>query len=153
MADTAPASRPGFVVVTHGRLGEELLRVARYILGERLDRFRAVEVPFMGEMQPAPAGEHPFADRREKIRIALAAAASEVDQGGGVLILTDILGGTSSNVAQEVLTGRDGAVIAGVNLPMLLKAASLEATTVAEAADELVRRSRNAIQAPATRKA
>ncbi|MEW6500077.1 MAG: hypothetical protein AB1456_01175, partial [Thermodesulfobacteriota bacterium] len=136
MADTAPASRPGFVVVTHGRLGEELLRVARYILGERLDRFRAVEVPFMGEMQPAPAGERPFADRREKIRIALAAAASEVDQGGGVLILTDILGGTSSNVAQEVLTGRDGAVIAGVNLPMLLKAASLEATTVAEAADE-----------------
>lgn len=153
MADTAPASRPGFVVVTHGSLGMELLRVARYILGERLDNFRAVEVPFMGEMQPAPTGEHPFADRREKIRIALAAAASEVDQGGGVLILTDILGGTSSNVAQEVLTGRDGAVIAGVNLPMLLKAASLEATTVAAATDELVQRSRNAIQAPAIRKA
>jgi mannose/fructose-specific phosphotransferase system component IIA len=136
----------GFVLVTHGTLGEELLRVARYILGERLDRFRAVAVPFMGEMEPAPADKAPFADRRERIRAALTAAVAEVDRGCGVVILTDILGGTSSNVAQEVLLEKHGAVLAGVNLPMVLKAASLEAASVAAAADELVRRSRNAIR-------
>jgi len=112
----------GFVLVTHGTLGEELLRVARYILGERLDRFRAVAVPFMGEMEPAPADKAPFADRRERIRAALTAAVAEVDRGCGVVILTDILGGTSSNVAQEVLLEKHGAVLAGVNLPMVLKA-------------------------------
>ncbi len=136
----------GFVLVTHGTLGEELLRVARYILGERLDRFRAVAVPFMGEMEPAPADKAPFADRRERIRAALTAAVAEVDRGCGVVILTDILGGTSSNVAQEVLLEKHGAVLAGVNLPMVLKAASLEAASVAAAADELVRRSRKAIR-------
>lgn len=136
----------GFVIVTHGTLGEELLRVARYILDKRLDRFRAVTVPFMGEMQPAPADKAPFADRRERIRAALMATMAEVDQGCGVVILTDIPGGTSSNVAQEVVGEKHGAVLAGVNLPMVLKAASIEATSAAAAIDELARRSRNAIQ-------
>lgn len=147
MADAALA-RFGFVIVTHGALGGELLRVARYILGEPLANFRTVEVPFMAEMQPVPTGERPFGDRRERIRTALTAAAAEVDQGSGVLVLTDLLGGTSSNVAQEMIGRNKGAVVAGVNLPMLLKAAHLEAATVAAAVEELVQRSRNAIQSP-----
>lgn len=144
----APAATPslGFIIITHGRLGEELLRVARYIVGERLDAFRAVEVPFLGEMRPVPGGDQPFADRREQIRAALAAAVAEVDQGGGTVILTDIIGGTSSNVAQEVLSGKNGAIVSGVNLPMLLKAVSLTGQSATVAAAELVRRTRNAIQ-------
>ncbi|MEW6595098.1 MAG: PTS fructose transporter subunit IIA [Thermodesulfobacteriota bacterium] len=138
--------RIGFVIVTHGALGEELLRVARYILGKGLENFRTVAVPFMGELQPPPAGVAPFADRRERIRTLLAAAMAEVDQGNGVMLLTDLVGGTSSNVAQEMTGGNRGAVVAGVNLPMLLKAASLDTASVADAVADLVRRSRNAIQ-------
>ena len=142
----ADPGRIGVVVATHGKLGEELLRVTRYILGKELDTFRAVAIPFMDEMRPAPAGEHPFADRRERLRAALLTAVMAVDRGDGVLILTDLLGGTSSNVAQEVLVGRKGVVVAGVNLPMLLKAASLDRVPVAAAAEDLLQRSRNAIQ-------
>lgn len=143
---TETPCRIGFVIVTHGILGEELLRVTRYILGKELENFRAVEVPFMGEMQPAPTGGTPFADRRVRIRTLIAAAMTAVEHGNGVMILTDLIGGTSSNVAQEILAEKNGAVIAGVNLPMLLKAATLDTTSLAAAAADLVRRSRNAIQ-------
>lgn len=100
----------------------------------------------MGEITATPAPDKPFAERCERIKRELAAAIQQVDQGKGVLIFTDIIGGTSCNVAREVLNGQQGTIIAGVNLPMLLKAAHLDDLPPQAAADELVQRSRQAIQ-------
>lgn len=142
------SARPGFVIITHGDLGHELLRVARYIIGEPLVNFAAVKIPFMAEISPAPAGEAPFRERRHRILEELRRAAEQVEQGAGLVILSDLLGGTSFQVARELLRQRPGAVVAGVNLPMLLKAAQYRdqpEQTPAEVAAELTERSRQAI--------
>ena len=137
----------GFVIVTHGRLGEELRHVASYIMGGQLGEIAVVEVPFMGEIQQELQPDKPFADRRERIALLLAQAVTQVESGSGVIVFTDILGGTSFNVARQVMTGRQGAVVAGVNLPMLLKAASIRQLPVEQATAELVQRTRNAVVA------
>lgn len=142
------SAKPGFVIITHGDLGRELLRVASYIIGEPLANFAVVKTPFMGEITPAPAAAAPFHDRRCRILEELRQTAEQVDQGAGLLILTDLLGGTSFQVARELLRQRPGAVVAGVNLPMLLKAAQItgdSAITPAEIAADLTERSRQAI--------
>jgi len=156
MTKRCPVSQPegdtlgsglGFVVVTHGGFGEELLRVAQYIMGNKLDRVRAVRVPFQAELrEKADPGEPPtFADRQQFVRTAIAEVAAELDVGGGVVILTDIMGGTAFNCARQILDTRRMAIIAGVNLPMLLKIPSVLKLSCREAAAELARRSREAI--------
>jgi len=141
-------AKPGFVIITHGDLGRELLRVARYIIGEPLTNFAVVKTPFMGEITPVPAAAAPFRDRRHRILEELHRAAEQVDQGAGLVILSDLFGGTSFQIAQELLRQRPGAVVAGVNLPMLIKAAQLNGNstiTPAGIAADLTERSRQAI--------
>lgn len=140
----------GFIVVTHGRFGEELLTVAEYIMGHKLGNIRAVRVPFQGELekQGAHPSPTPFADRQQLVRQAIAGAVREVDSGGGAVILTDIMGGTAFNCARQLLqAGESGvrAIVAGINLPMLLKIPSVQELTASEAAVELTGRSRDAI--------
>lgn len=143
-------NEPGFVIVTHGRFGEELLVVAEYIMGRKLGSIRAVRAPFQGELArngaaPSPT---PFADRQQLVRQAIAEAMRQVDSGVGVVILADIMGGTAFNCARQLLQSRAdgaGAIVAGVNLPMLLKIPSVLGLSVAEAAAELAGRSRDAI--------
>jgi len=137
----------GFLIVTHGKMGQELLNVASYIMGQKLDGFQAVEVPFMGEITDSAILESqtPFQERREWLRRQIADAIDRVDSGAGVVILTDIIGGTSFNVASELLRQGQGVIISGVNLPMLLKAAYLKELSLEEATKELVERSRKAI--------
>ncbi len=137
----------GFLIVTHGKMGRELLNVASYIMGHRLDGFQSVEVPFMGEITDSAIldSQTPFLERRDWLRRQIADAIHQVDCGNGVIILTDIIGGTSFNVASELLRPGQGVIISGVNLPMLLKAAYLNDLTPEEAAKELVERSRKAI--------
>lgn len=94
----------GVVVATHGRLAEELLRTAEEVCG-KLDQCRAVSI--------GPAG-------MEDARALLAAAIREVDAGEGVLVLTDMFGGTPANLALTFLDERLE-VVTGVNLPMLMK--------------------------------
>ncbi|MFN7173438.1 MAG: PTS sugar transporter subunit IIA [Thermaurantiacus tibetensis] len=111
----------GLVLVTHGRIGAEFLAALEHIVGAQ-PQCRAITIDASDDM--------------EAKRAEIAAAAAEVDSGEGVILLTDTFGGTPSNLAISLL-GRDRLeVIAGVNLPMLIKLASVRKTKgVSEAAD------------------
>ena len=95
----------GVVIATHGRLAEEALACAQDILGP-LPRTRAVSISSALPLDAA--------------RASLASAIGEMDEGDGVLVLTDMLGGTPANLALGFLSDRVE-VIAGFNLPVLLK--------------------------------
>lgn len=99
----------GIVVVTHGQLATELVNAAETIVGE-LPQFTAVSI-----------GWH---EDTEDARAEIAQAIARVQQDDGVLILTDMFGGTPSNLAMTYLSDRVE-VITGVNLPMLIKLADL----------------------------
>ena len=100
----------GIVVVTHGQLATELVNAAETIVGD-LPRFAAVSIGWHEDTQ----------DAREEIEQAI----GRVRQDDGVLILTDMFGGTPSNLAMTFLTEGQVEVITGVNLPMLIKLANL----------------------------
>jgi PTS system mannose-specific IIA component len=120
----------GVVVVTHGQLATELLNAAEMIVGE-LPRFAAVSIGWHEDTQ----------DAREEISAAL----GRVQQGQGVLILTDMFGGTPSNLALTFLD-QNVEVISGVNLPMLIKLAGLSPqASLLDAAREMREHGRNAI--------
>ncbi len=137
----------GYLIVSHGEIGEALLRVARYILDAPLANFASVRVPFMSELPHLAAGgeQFPFAERQAWLRGEITAALKRVDGGRGVIILTDIVGGTAFGVARDLLRPGAGALIAGVNLPMVLKAAELSGNSLRAATTELMERSRRAI--------
>jgi PTS system mannose-specific IIA component len=121
----------GVVVVTHGQLATELLNAAETIVGD-LPRFTAVSIGWHEDTQ----------DAREEISAAIA----RVQQGQGVLILTDMFGGTPSNLAMTFLGQQDVEVLTGVNLPMLIKVAGLrEQDDLLAVAREMREHGRNAI--------
>ncbi len=97
----------GLVVATHGNLGNELLASAQMIIGP-VRNARAVSITQESSM--------------ESIRDAIAAAIAEVVKDGhGVIIVTDMFGGTPANVSMTFLEPQEVEVLTGVNLPMLLK--------------------------------
>ena len=96
----------GVVVVSHGRLADEFVAAAVHVLGPQ-EQMRAV-----------PIGPH---DDMEERRGDILDAVRDVDRGQGVVILTDMFGGTPSNLAISVIQQGAIEVIAGVNLPMLIK--------------------------------
>jgi PTS system mannose-specific IIA component len=100
----------GVVVVTHGQLATELLNAAEMIVGD-LPQFAAVSIGWHDEVN----------DAREDI----AQAIERVRGDEGVLLLTDMFGGTPSNLGLTFLEADRLEVITGVNLPMLIKLASL----------------------------
>ena len=102
----------GLVVVTHGRLAEEFLSAAEHVVGPQ-EQIRAVSIGPDDDM--------------EKRREDILAAAKDVDTGDGVIILTDMFGGTPSNLAIAVMEKANAEVVAGVNLPMLIKLATVRA--------------------------
>jgi mannose PTS system EIIA component len=102
----------GVVVVTHCHLAEELICAAQLVVGEDLKQFQAVSV------EPK--------DGTDKIREKIVSAIRRVDTGQGVLILTDMYGGTPSNISLSFLEEKKIEVITGVNLPMLLKLATYQ---------------------------
>jgi len=136
-----------FIIVTHGDIGGSLLAVAEYILGRKLDNFVAVKVPFMGELQHVIASscQSPFAERRQLIKEQIRKAKNQVDKGSGIIVLTDLFGGTGFSVASEFFTSDDGVIISGVNLPMLLKAAEIKQGSPVEVAGDLADRTRKAV--------
>jgi PTS system mannose-specific IIA component len=110
----------GLVLVTHGRLAAE---------------FRAALEHIMGPQRQIEAVAIDPADDIERRRQDIIDAVGRVDSGKGVAILTDMFGGTPSNLAISVMHAPNIEVIAGVNLPMLVKLAKVrEDTTLAEAA-------------------
>ena len=121
----------GVVVVTHGQLATELVNATETIVGD-LPRFAAVSIGWHEDTT----------DAREEI----AAAVARVDQGQGVLILTDMFGGTPCNLAMTFLAENNVEVITGVNVPMLIKLAGLhERSELLDAAREMREHGRNAI--------
>ena len=100
----------GLVLVTHGRLAEEFVAATEHVVGRQLNT-RAVCIGADDDMEV----------RRKDIL----AAISEVDDGHGVILLTDMFGGTPSNLAISVMDQARVEVVAGMNLPMLIKLASV----------------------------
>ncbi len=97
----------GIVVIAHGNLAQELVKVATFILEER-------DGVFPLDIDPAEPPEKIHDRIRETLRRA--------NQGQGVLILTDLFGGTPSNFGLVFLEEGKVEVVSGVNLPMLIKA-------------------------------
>ncbi len=135
MIDDTPAGQPstvfGVVVITHGQLATELVNAAEMIVGE-LSRFAAVSIGWHDDVEVA--------------REAIGRALARVDRGTGVLLLTDMFGGTPTNLALTYVEAGRCEVITGVNLPMLIKLASLQsAGDVLAAARAMREHGRNAI--------
>lgn len=111
----------GLVLVTHGRLAAEFVAAMEHVVGTQ-PQCMAVCIEAQDDM--------------EEKRAEIAAAAAAVDTGAGVILLTDMFGGTPSNLAISLLGRPNLEVIAGINLPMLIKLASVrKAKTVGEAVD------------------
>ena len=121
----------GVVVVTHGQLATELVNAAEMIVGD-LPQFTAVSIGWHDEVN----------DAREDIAQAIERVRGEE----GVLLLTDMFGGTPSNLGMTFLEKDRLEVITGVNLPMLIKlAGSRNATDLLGVAKEMREHGRNAI--------
>ena len=100
----------GLVLVTHGRLAEEFIAAAEHVVGPQ-PNVRAVSIGPDDDM--------------EQRRRDILGAVEAVDEGRGVIVLTDMFGGTPSNLAISIMDKNKVEVIAGINLPMLIKLASV----------------------------
>ena len=100
----------GIVIVTHRQLGDALIEAATFILGSKPAATVAVSVDLN--------------DNAEKSRRQIEKAIKKVQQAKGVLVLTDMFGGTPSNLSYSFLEEGRVEVISGVNLPILIKADS-----------------------------
>ena len=100
----------GMVLVTHGHLATEFRAALEHVVGPQ----RAIATVTIGPDDDMEA-------RRQEIVDAVA----RVDAGQGVVLLTDMFGGTPSNLAISVMAGSNVEVVAGINLPMLIKLASV----------------------------
>ena len=109
----------GMVLVTHGRLATEFRAALEHVVGPQ----KQVEtVTIMPE------------DDMEQRRKDIITAIQSVDGGSGVVLLTDMFGGTPSNLAISVMEGSRVDVVAGINLPMLIKLASVRDQSTLEQA-------------------
>jgi PTS system mannose-specific IIA component len=114
----------GVVVVTHGRLAVELVNAAEAIVGD------------MAHVQAVSIGWH---DDMEQARQEIGQAIARVATPAGTLVLTDMFGGTPSNLAVTFLVPDRVEVVTGVNLPMLLKLATLRRADTLREVARLVR--------------
>lgn len=115
----------GGVIVTHGQLANELVLAAEMIVGE-INHVTAVSIGWHDDVEVA----------REEIERAV----RQVDAGSGVLLLTDMFGGTPTNIAASYLGDAQVEVVTGVNLPMVIK---LAAQDKEETLPQLARRVRD----------
>ena len=98
----------GLVLVTHGRLADEFIHALEHVVGKQ----EKIEAICIGPD-----------DRMDVRRADIAAAVDRVNEGEGVMVLTDMFGGTPSNLAISLLEDGKVEVVAGLNLPMLVKLA------------------------------
>ena len=103
----------GMVLVTHGRLAEELIAALEHVVGPQ---------PNVTAVCIGPD------DDMEQRRAEILESVAKADEGDGVVLLTDMFGGTPSNLAISVMEKANVEVLAGVNLPMLIKLASVRKT-------------------------
>ncbi len=103
----------GLVLVTHGRLAEELTGALEHVVGPQTHIASVCIGPD---------------DDMERRRADIMESVAQVDDGDGVVLLTDMFGGTPSNLAISIMEKAKVEVIAGVNLPLLVKLASVRET-------------------------
>jgi PTS system mannose-specific IIA component len=103
----------GMVLVTHGRLAVEFVSALEHVVGPQ----RSICAVCIGPE-----------DDMEQRRREILDCVSKADDGAGVVVLTDMFGGTPSNLAISIMDKAKVEVIAGVNLPMLIKLASVRST-------------------------
>ena len=111
----------GLVLVTHGRLAEEFVAALEHVVGPQRQ---------IGTVSIGPDDD--MEQRRDEVQVKI----SEMDTGEGVILLTDMFGGTPSNIAISFLDEANVEVVAGVNLPMLIKLASVRVAGPLSAAAE-----------------
>jgi len=99
----------GILVVSHGRLAEALISSVQFLVGN-LKRVKGISI------WPR--------DRKEEVKDRIQKGIGEVDDGDGVVILTDVLGGTPTNLSLSFLEDEKVEVVTGVNIPMLLTLSS-----------------------------
>ncbi len=114
----------GIVIATHSQLGDALIDTAEFIIGKRPETTVSVSINLNENV--------------DKLRQKIVEGIKKVDQREGVLILTDMFGGTPSNLSYSFLEEGRVEVISGVNLPMLIKAVEArEKTQLSELAADL----------------
>ena len=119
MTEDTSKDKIGVVLVTHGNLATELVKVMEHVVGPQT------------QLTTITIGPD---DDMEKRRKDILSSVQLVDQGLGVIILTDMFGGTPSNLAISIMEQANIDIIAGVNLPMLIKLASVRSTeTISDA--------------------
>ena len=111
----------GIVLVTHGQLAREFIAACEHVVGPQKN---------MAAICIGPD------DDMEKRRTEILEAVKSVDDGSGVIVLTDMFGGTPSNLAISIIDQARIEVLAGVNLPMLIKLASVRGSDNLETAVE-----------------
>ncbi len=117
------SKRIGGVIVSHGQLANELLSAAEQVIGE-MDHIKSVSI-----------GWH---DNVEVARDEIERAIKDVSEGNGVLLLTDMFGGTPTNISAMFIVENEVEVVTGVNLPMVIKLASQNSEmSLSEMAEEV----------------
>jgi PTS system mannose-specific IIA component len=101
----------GIVIVTHRQLGDALIGAAEFIIGNRPEAMESVSID--------------LSENADKLRTKIAQGIKKVEGQEGILILTDMFGGTPSNLSYSFLEEGRIEVLSGVNLPILIQAASL----------------------------
>ncbi len=114
----------GALVVTHGQLGQELLAAAEMIVGE------------ISHIVPVSIGWH---DDLNQSKNDIEQTVESVNQGRGVIILTDMFGGTPSNISLSLLSKGHLEIVTGVNLPMVIRLANQNGNESLEQLAALVR--------------
>ncbi|MCY3877829.1 MAG: PTS fructose transporter subunit IIA [Rhodobacteraceae bacterium] len=114
----------GIVIVANGNLGRELLCCVEQILGARPAAMLAVSLD----------GDY----RRDEKQDEICRAISEVEQGQGVIVVTDAIGSSPANLSARACTGPNRVIIAGANLPMLLKLSKCRNCELEDAAGRAV---------------
>ncbi|MEY4240095.1 MAG: hypothetical protein RL339_2696 [Pseudomonadota bacterium] len=114
----------GLILVTHGKLAEEFVHAMQHVVG----RQEAVATVCIGPNDDMEARRREIAD-----------AVKTVDGGSGVIILTDLFGGTPSNLAISLMQAGKVEVIAGINLPMLIRLAKARTCMTLQKATEAAR--------------
>ncbi len=97
----------GIVLITHGSLGQSLIDCAKHVIGDPINNITAVEIN--GNVSI------------EAMTKKAAEAISNVDDGAGIIVLTDMYGGSPSNITKKLLETDNIYGISGVNLPMLIR--------------------------------
>lgn len=116
----------GILVVSHGKLAEALISSVQFLVGN-LDRVKGISI------WPR--------DRKEEVEDRIQKGVGEVDDGDGVVILTDVLGGTPTNLSLSISEDEKVEVVTGANLPMLLTLSSYQKGKSLEEISRLAKKS------------